>query len=187
MFNDIYTQLIGDYAYSDFKSFNQISYNCIKYMMDNNDLIWKLLKYKTPDAWNMGNLTQEEKASLIYAGQQDSSEFNVFMDGKQPDVLVDETTLVRIMPHYATGLNRTISILHVSMEVFSHYKINHLSNYTTRIDSIAGELLALFNGANIGTLGLLGIDKMMDQSLRLFQAGQIPFGGKQLIFGTYTA
>ncbi len=181
------SQDIGAIAYNDFKHFNEISYNCIKIMIDENQLIWKLLKYKTPDAWNMPDLTQAEKAELIYAGQQDSSKYNVFMDGKQPDVLVEETTLIRIMPNYAIGLNRTVGLIQVSMEVFSHYKINHLSNYTTRIDTIAGELLALFNGTDIGVVGLLAIDKIIDQSSRLFQAGQIPFGGKQIIFATYSA
>lgn len=183
----ILTQEIGEYAYNDFKAFNQISYTCIKYLMDNNELVWKLLKYRTPDAWNLPNLTQSEKAELIYAGQEDSSKYNVFMDSKQPDVLVEETTLLRIMPNYALGLNRTIGLIQVAMEIFSHYKINHLSNYTTRIDTIAGELLALFNGSNQGSLGLLAIDKMIDQSSRLYQAGQIPFGGKIIIFTTYSA
>jgi len=181
------TQNIGEIAYNDFQHFNVLSYNCIKLMMDNNELIWKLLKYTSPDAWNKPDLTQDEKGELIYAGQQDSSKYNIFMDGKQPDVLMDECTLVRIMPHYAIGQNRTIGVIEISMEVFSHYKINHLSNYTTRIDTIAGELLALFNGVNVGTLGLMAIDRMMDQSSRLFQAGQIPFGGKQIIFATYSA
>jgi len=187
MFPDIFTQDIGSYAYNDFKGFNQISYNCIKYLMDNNDSVWKLLKYRTPDAWNMAPLTQKEKAELIYAGQQDSSKYNVFMDSKQPDVLMEETTLLRIQPYYAMGINRTVGLIEVSFEIFSHYKINHLSNYTTRIDTIAAEILGLFNGSNQGPLGLLAIDRMMDQSSRLFQAGQIPFGGKQIIFATYSA
>ena len=156
-------------------------------MINNNELIWKLLKYTDPDAWGKADLSQEEKASLIYAGQQDTSMYNVFMDGKQPDVLVKEVTLVRIMPSYAVGLNRTIGYIEVSMEVFSHYKINHLSNYKTRIDTITEELLATFNGVDVGGLGLLSFDKMADQSSRLFQAGQIPFGGKQIIFSTYSA
>ena len=156
-------------------------------MMEQNELIWKLLKYTSPDAWNKPDLTQEEKAELIYAGQQDSSKYNVFMDGKQPDVLMDECSLVRIMPNYAVGLNRTVGVIEVSMEVFSHYKINHLSNYTTRIDTITAELLGLFNGSNVGALGLMAMDRMVDQSSRLFQAGQIPFGGKQIIFATYSA
>jgi hypothetical protein len=113
--------------------------------------------------------------------------YKVFMDGKQPDVVMTETTLLRIMPSFAVGLNRTIGYIEISMEVFSHYKINHLSNYKTRIDVIAEELLATFNGCDVGGLGLLSFDKMADQSSRLFQTGQIPFGGKQIIFSTYSA
>jgi len=181
------TPSIGSTAYNDFTALSKLSYNCIKIMMDDNELIWKLLKYTDPDAWDRDDLTQEEKGALVYAGQQDTSQFNVFMDGKQPDVLVNEVSLVRIMPHAAIGLNRTVGLVQVSMEVFSHYKINHLSNYQTRIDTIAEELLATFNGIDAGGLGLLTFSRMADKSSRMFQAGQIPFGGKQLLFSTYSA
>jgi hypothetical protein len=73
------------------------------------------------------------------------------------------------------------------MEIFSHHKINHLSNYQTRIDTITGELLALFNGTDIGGLGVLFFDKMGDEGTRLINAGQIPFAGKQIIFATHVA
>lgn len=181
------TPNIGENAYNDFSQFSELSYRCIKHLMDNNELIWKLLKYTDPDAWKKADLTQEEKGALIYSGQQDTSKYNVFMDGKQPDVLVAEVSLLRIMPHYAVGLNRTVGYIEVSMEVFSHYKINHLSNYKTRIDVITEELLGAFNGSDVGGLGLMSFDKMADQSSRLFQAGQIPFGGKQIIFSTFSA
>ena len=155
--------------------------------MEKNELVWKLLKHREPDAWKKPTLTQDEKAALVYAGQQDSSKYNVFMDGKQPDVLVDETTLLRIMPHYAIGLNRTIGLV-VSMEIYSHYKINHLSNYTTRVDAIAEELLGLFNGVDTGGLGLLTFSKMADQSALIISGwSNSPFGGKQIIFSTYSA
>jgi len=181
------TPWIGLDAYNDFSQFSKLSYSCIKALMDRNELVWKLLKYTDPDAWKKPDLTQEEKATLIYTGEQDSSQYNVFMDGKQPDVLMVESTLLRIMPHFAVGLNRTVGYIEVSMEVFSHYKINHLSNYQTRVDTIAGELLALFNGINVGGLGLMSFNKMADASARLFQAGQIPFGGKTLIFSVNSA
>lgn len=181
------TPSIGATAYNDFSQFSELSYNCIKFLMDNNELIWKLLKYSDPDAWSKSNLSQAEKASLIYSGQQDTSQYHVFMDGKQPDVLMSEVSLLRIAPHYAIGINRTVGVIEMSMEVFSHYKVNHLSNYTTRIDSMTQQLLSVFNGANVGGLGLMTFDKMADQSSRLFQAGQIPFGGKQIIFSNYSA
>ena len=183
----IETPWIGLSAYNDFKQFSKLSYNCISTLMEKSEIVWKLLKYTSPDAWKMPNLTQQEKAALIYAGQEDSSKYHVFMDGKQPDVLMDEITLLRIMPSYAVGLNRTIGYIQVSMEIFSHYKINHLSNYTTRVDTITQELLSIFNGIDVGGLGLMAFTKMMDESSRLFQAGQIPFGGKQIIFTTYSA
>jgi hypothetical protein len=185
--NTIITPDVGATAYNDFRQFSKLSYNCIKFLMDNNELVWKLLLYTDSAAWSKPDLTQEEKAALIYAGQQDTSLYHVFMDGKQPDVLVKEVALLRIMPHFALGMNRTVGYIEVSMEVFAHYKINHMSNYTTRIDAIAEELLATFNGSDIGGLGLMSFDKMADQSARLFQTGQIPFGGKQLIFSTYSA
>jgi hypothetical protein len=187
MSDNIITPEIGLEAYSDFRSFSKLSYNCIKHLMESSELVWKLLKYTDPDAWNKTNLTQEEKGALIYTGQQDTSMYKVFMDGKQPDVVMTETTMLRIMPSVAVGLNRTIGYIEISMEVFSHYKINHLSNYKTRVDLITEELLAVFNGCDVGGLGLLSFSKMADQSSRLFQTGQIPFGGKQLIFSTYSA
>lgn len=178
---------IGSTAYNDFEQFSKLSYNCIKYLMDENELVWKLLKYTGPDAWQKDNLTQEEKGAIIYAGQADTTDFRVFMDDKQPDVYTDEISILRIVPYYAVGLNRTIGYIEVSMQIFSHYKINHLTNYQTRNDTIAGELLKLFNGVNVGGLGLLTFDKIADNSSRLFEIGQLPFGGKQIIFSTYSA
>lgn len=180
------SSFIGSESYNDFSSFSKLSYNCISVLLSQNELIWKLLKYAEADAWNLPNLTYEEKVAMIYNGQGDSSLFRVFMDGKQPDVLMEESTLLRIMPHFAVGLNRTYGYIEVSMEVFSHYKINHLSNYQTRIDTVVGELLSTFNGTSVGGMGLLSFDKMADNSSRLFQAGQIPFGGKQIIFSTHS-
>lgn len=180
------TRNIGLEAYNDFRVFSDLSYNCIKILIEENELIWKLLKYTDPDAWSKDDLTHAEKAELIYAGQQDTSEYNVFMDGKQPDVLMKEVSILRIMPYHAIGLNRTVGVIEVSFEIFSHYKINHLSNYKTRIDTITQQLLAMFNGKDVGGVGLMSFDKMADQSSRLFQAGQIPFGGKQIIFSTYS-
>jgi len=183
----IITPNIGEKAYNNFPGFAKFSYNCIKYLIDNDELVWKLLKYSGPDAWNEENLTRAEKAELVYAGQEDASQYNVFMDDKQPDVFVTETTVIRIFPYYARGYNRTLGMAEITMQIYSHYKINHMSNYQTRIDTITEELLATFNGADVGGLGLLTFNNAQDTSSRLFEVGQIPFGGKQIIFTTKMA
>jgi hypothetical protein len=181
------TPIVGAEAYNKFLAFPRFSYNCITYLIENNELVWKLLKHPEADAWKKASLTQEEKGSLIYSGQEDASLFNVFMDIKQPDVFTKETSILRICPYFAGGRNRTLGYVEMSMEIFSHHKINHLSNYQTRIDTITAELLALFNGADIGGLGVMFFDKMGDEGSRLINAGQIPFAGKQIIFATHVA
>jgi len=184
---EIITPNIGEGVYADFKIFNKISYNCISKLVRENELVWKLLKYPHPDAWQKPDLTAEEKSLLIYNGQGDSSEYRVFMDSKQPDVLMEEIVMVRIFPTGASSYTRTYGNIGVGMQVYSHYKINHLTNYTTRVDTIAGELIALFNGADdIGGLGKLTFTTGGDDSNRLFEVGQIPFTGKQIIFSSRT-
>ena len=42
-------------AYNNFRQFSKLSYNCIKILIESNELVWKLLKYTDPDAWNKTN------------------------------------------------------------------------------------------------------------------------------------
>ena len=55
-----------------------MSYEILKYLILNNEDIWKLLKYTTPDALSKPNLTLAEKTALIYNGETDASPYRVF-------------------------------------------------------------------------------------------------------------
>jgi len=171
-------------AYNKYPQFDEYSYELIKYMIDNNEVIWKLLKYNTPDAWDRPNLTKSEKVALIYKGSGITSDFRVFMDDGAPDVEVDEVCQVRIYPASLFPENRTVTSMGVVMETYSHYKINTLSNYTTRVDRITKELLATFNGTNVHGIGNLTLSKLALSGSRSEIQGQIPFKRKWLLFGT---
>jgi hypothetical protein len=178
---------IGRNAYNTFSLLPQISYNCISYLLENNELVWKLLKYPTNDAWNKTNLTSAEKGALIYDGSPitgDSSDFRVFMDSGQPDAWTKEACILRICPYLARGKNRTVGTISILFEVFSHYKINTLSNYQTRVDTICQQLLETFNGLEIGGLGKAYFDVLGDQADKLSSAGAVPYKGKQIIMTT---
>ena len=116
------------FAYNDFQWFDEMSMNCINRLMDKSELVWKLLKYSTRDAWNRPNLTVAEKRELIYAGQDDESKYRVFSDIGQNDSWTIETCVIRISPHSAVGKNRTVGVVNMTFELFSHYKINTMSN-----------------------------------------------------------
>ena len=65
------TPYIGQDAYNKFDDLDSFSYNCIQYLMDNSELIWRLLKYKTPSAWDSTicpNLSKQEKGAEQESG-----------------------------------------------------------------------------------------------------------------------
>ena len=60
-------------AYNKFTEFSNLCYNILAYLMVQNEDIWKLLKYDTPDPLSKPNLTLEEKRKMIYDGNGDSA------------------------------------------------------------------------------------------------------------------
>lgn len=171
-------------AYSDANNFRYFSYNCISHLLENNEGIWKLLHYNDADAWKKPNLTMQEKRSLIYAGQPDETLFRVFISEKQPDAWVHEACVLRIFPFGITPDNRTVNTTIMVFDVYSHYRIDTLSNYTTRVDTIVEELIKVFNGSNIGGLGRLFFNSSAVKNTGARDSGQIPFGGKRIIMAT---
>jgi len=173
--------------YNTYPDFPRYSYKCIKYLMENNELIWKLLKYNTADAWDKPDITASEKASLIWNGYGTADEYRVFIDDGSPDSETKEVTILRIYPFGLSPDNRTVGTVTLMMETYSHFSINSLSNYTTRVDKIIQQLLETFNGVVVDGIGRLYFDKRGTGALRLEMAGQLPFRGKWLLFGNKSA
>lgn len=175
---------MDSYAYNKYDSLPLYSYNCISYLVDSNEDIWKLLKYSEADCWNKPNLTRAEKTALIYNGEPDESVFKVFMDEGQIDAFVSETALLRIFPYAIFPDNRTIGTVTMAFDIYSHYRVNHMSNYQTRVDTMCQIILEVFNGTDIGGLGKLFFNIMGDKQLREYPSGQIPYKGKRISMAT---
>ncbi len=178
---------VNDGSYAQYPGFNTYSYQCIKYLMDNNEVVWKLLYYNTPDAWSQSSISEAQKVSMIYAGGDITTQSRVFLNGGQPDVLTEENAILRISPYSIFPENRTVGTVAMYFEFYANYKIDHLSNYTTRVDTAIMELVQTFNGALIegvnggGGLGRLFFDRLGSQNVRLENGGQPPFKGKWII------
>lgn len=178
------TERIG---YNKYEYYKNLSYNIISYLMKNNELIWKLLKYNTADAWSQTNLTLEEKGSLIYDGSDDSTGYHVFLDEGNPDVHTREDCIIRVSPMEMYPENKIVGTILIGCEVYAHYKVNTLSDYTTRVDTIVQEFLTTLNGVAIdGVIGNLSFDRVMNQQIRQSMSGQTPFKGKIVYFGQKT-
>lgn len=178
---------VGNDAYASYDVLDNVPYLCISHLLDNDDLIWKLLYYKTPDAWDKPNLTLSTKRSLIYDGSDDSSKFRVFLDSGSPDAIVAEECIIRISPHSLFPETRTLGTINILFEVYSNFHINTLSNYKTRMDMISKRFIQIFNGINIMGVGRLNFDRMGSYADRMEYVGQIPIRGRWLIMSNRTS
>ena len=168
-------------AYNLFEGYDEIPYQIINHLMDNNETIWKLLQYETPDAYLKGDLQKEDKARLIYAGQEDSSQYKVYMDVGQPDAFTKEVSMLRIANWNVAPKNRTVGIATVSFQIYCHYKVNHLSNYRTRNDMLVQQVIQTMNGVLLNAgLGRFYFDGKRELTDRMILTGQIPYSGKQV-------
>ena len=110
------------------------------------------------------------------------------MDSGQSDAWTAESTVLCIYPMDIDPLNRTIGVVTMAFEVYSHYKINHLSNYTTRIDTIIQQLIYEFNGFNLGEVGRLEFDNRMGGlAQKMTSKGVTPYKGKYILMSTKSA
>ena len=168
--------------YATCENLPNISYRIIEYLMTSPDaeIIWKLLKYDDADAYSRPNLTLDEKSKLIYNGEAVLSKYNVFFDYMMDDAEDQMKTLLRIYPAEVYPTTRVTGICTVNLEVFTHSKINHLSNYTTRVDVIIQTLLKVLNGVDVGGIGVLFFDNQGSRYDRIQTIGQKPYKGKLL-------
>jgi len=175
--------------YAKYEVLPTLGNNIVSNLINNSDaeIIWKLLKDKTPDAWSITNLTKAEKRALIYKGSEDAENFAVFFDSGMDNAIADESIYLRIYPYSANPLNPYTGIVDVAFEMLCHYKLNTLSNYTTRVDSIMAALIGCLNGADIGGLGVLYFDANRSRNNKLQNFNQVPFKAKILIMGVNVA
>lgn len=177
--------------YNKFEEFPDISYNCIEYMMNNNELIWKLLKYNDKDAWKSDskhpNLTKAQKGALIYDGSPDDTSFRIFFDIGQDNSWTEQACILRITPIEIVPKNHVYGNVSVGFQVYSHYKINQLSNYKTRLNIVTQQLISVFNGQEVGGLGRLYFDARANSACRMTIGGQIPYKANNITMCNWVA
>lgn len=183
----IYNNSVNEY--SSWENLNMFSYNCISYLMNNNENIWKLLFYLTPDALDKPNLTMSQKRNLIYKGQVDSSLYRIFMDGGNNDAFDQQCTILKVYPIVLIPDNKIVGTASIEFDCLSHYKVNTLNTYSLRSLTIIQELIKTLNGAEIEGLGVLSFDrKGSSYNKGLFNlSNDKSYSGYSLVMSTHTA
>ena len=139
--------------YNSYSGIEMMPYKIITYLVENNQDVFKLLKYNTSDALSKDDLTCEEKAALIYNGQADSTLYNIFTQPITDDAFVEMIAQFRVFPVFIDPVDHIKGIVTFAFEILSHNKINTLDNYSTRILWMLQSTIQTLNGKNIDGLG----------------------------------
>lgn len=172
-------------SYNTLELLPLISYNVISYLIDNNEMIWKLLKYGGADAWNQADLTKAEKRALIYAGQSDMENYRVFMDSGQDNSWVEQACILRVPVLEVYPTNRIVANATIGFEVYVNSRMSTLSNYQTRADTVVQQLVKTLNEAEIGGLGKLFFDASANSRCKILTIGRVPYVGKGLVMANW--
>jgi hypothetical protein len=145
--------------YNQFDGLEDMPYKIIEHMMENNEKIFKLLKYMDKDALDKPNLSQSEKAALIYKGEVDSTNSRIFIQSSTDDAFTNEIAQFRVYPDYIYPENHIVGKVYFVFEILTHNKINTLRDgYKTRIICMLNEVLRTFNGVDVNGVGSLFFD-----------------------------
>lgn len=148
-------------GFNNFSQLPMMQYNIISCLILNNEDIWKILKYNNPSCLSQQNLSQSDKASLIYQGQPDSTGYRVFMDSMQDDSFTDQCTILRVFPDIIIPKSRVLADITFRLEILSHTKLQYLDGYMNRNVYMLQQILATLNGQDsIQGVGLFSFDRM---------------------------
>ena len=173
-------------AYNKYTKLEEVPYNIAVYLMNNDDFIWRLLKYPVNTAWNVNlnaNLTMAQKGTLIYQGNGMMTDYRVFFDAGMSAAWTEVATVLRISPVTIIPKNYVTGTQSIRFEVYSHETINMLSNKNPRSLSIIQRLIEVLNGADIENLGRLFFDYKASQYCRMtgINVGNSIYKGFELI------
>lgn len=145
--------------YNKYTEIRSMIYNILSYLIIENEEIWKLLKYDTPDALSNPNLTQEEKSELIYNAQEDETPYRIFRSPFVSDAFVVQNTQLRAYITSGIPTNRTVGQVNFAFEMLTHVKLVNLETYENRLEVMFQQMIETLNGKEIGGIGVLFFNK----------------------------
>ncbi len=177
--------------YNKYTHLPDLSINITNYLINNNDTIWNLLYYTDSWAWTNtiahphANLTKQQKMDMVYAGQPDETNYNVFFSRGQPNARVQATSILKIYPGIVTPSNYIYGNVLIGFEVYTDYRILTLSNFKDRSLVIAQQIIEELNGEDdLGGLGRLYFDRRGSRC-EIRTIGTTPYSGYSVIMANW--
>lgn len=143
--------------YNSLSRLPTVPYNILTYLAQNDEIIWKLLKYNDYEALSKPDLTFEEKLELIWRdGPQE--EYGVFLTNLIEDAIAESKCILKCYQYYihASALyNSTVVYAFDFLYGGKMALVNYNGIPVSRGDLFINRLLTVLNGVEVGGIGKL--------------------------------
>ena len=174
--------------FNQFTSLPYIPFRIIMALLENDDFC-KVIYYNTMDALSKPNLTTEQKRQLIWDGQDDMDNYNIFMTNVQPNEETINRTIVKIYRYDSDPYNQVGAHVMYRFDVLYGSKIPLVKYHgitCNRGDVIEALIMQTLNGRDVAGAGFLQYNRELS-SLCRSQVGignNYTFTGLSIIMGT---
>jgi len=139
-------------VYNRFNQLPYVPYQIVSYLAEQNDRIFKLLKYNGIDALNKPNLTMEEKLDMIYVDDGEEFDKNIFFKPLIGEEMVDSVSQLRLYKYSISPTDALTSVITYRFDIIVGSKTSLVYDDKipcTRTDIIETELLNTLNGIDL--------------------------------------
>ncbi len=140
-----------------FNSMPQIPYQILTYLIDNNENLFKLLKYNSTDALQKDDLTKKEKIDLLYTEVGKEDDYHIFLKPLIGEEMTDSVTQLRLYKARITPTTNLKAVLNYEFDIVVGTKTNLVYDDNgipcSRLDMIESEIINSLCGTSMFGVG----------------------------------
>lgn len=140
--------------HNDYRNSSWIPYNVVEKLIENEN-IWKLLYYSTADALEQPDLTRQQKVDMIWSGEDNQDDFNVFLIPMTENIQPKQTTLMRIAIYKVIPNSPYYGDILLGIHLLTQTKLGVIKDRRARLDVLFDEIMSELMNEDIGGLGTI--------------------------------
>lgn len=174
--------------YNKYISMPYIPYRIIEYLANNNENLWKILKYNTYDCLSEDDLTFEEKMELVWSHEANQEDYKIFLTALVENMIPISGTIIKIYKEMTLPRNHINAVAGYEIDILYGGKIA-LVEYNgipcNRGDVCEAEILSTLNGVEVDGVGKLefSMKKLGSSRSSLNIGDNKSFTGTSLLMG----
>lgn len=144
--------------YNSMSSLPTIPYNILKYLAQEEQILWKLLAYNGYDALNQPDLTFSQKMNLLWKNGDPQEPYNIFFTNLVEDAIAESKCILKIYNYYIHANQLYTGTVVYAFDFLFGGKMS-MVDYNgipvSRADLFVNRILTLLNGIYVGGVGKL--------------------------------